>query len=99
MGTTVKYECKINYIPANDKHSKNTKAICQVDGTWNRELLKCEPDCGKTGPDGIPMVVKGWIAKAGGYPWHAALYVKEEGQWTFWCGGTLITEKVILTGT
>lgn len=93
-----KYNCKSYYQPINHKHLKNTKAICQPDGTWSRELLRCEPVCGKAGPDGVPMVVKGWKAKLGGYPWHATLYVKEDGTWDFWCGGSLISESAVLTG-
>lgn len=98
INTIAKFECKPHYQPRNEKNAINPSAVCQWDGTWSRKIFKCEPKCGKYGPDGIPMVVKGWSAKPGGYPWHAALYVKEEGEWSFWCGSSLITEKVVLTG-
>lgn len=43
VGTTVRYSCKDYYIPANKKHLNNTMMICQPDGTWNKEKLKCYP--------------------------------------------------------
>lgn len=42
-GTTVQYECKPHFVAVDDKHRHNRHAICQLDGTWNRKLLQCEP--------------------------------------------------------
>ena len=30
-------------------------------------------------------------------PWHATLFSHEDGDWNFFCGGTLIAERLILT--
>lgn len=43
VGTLANYECKEFYEPSNENDVNNTKAICQVDGTWSRNILKCEP--------------------------------------------------------
>lgn len=42
-GTKAKYECKPYFKPADRKQSNNTQTICQPDGTWSRNILKCEP--------------------------------------------------------
>lgn len=44
------------------------------------------------------MIVKGWDAPyEEPVPWHATLYSHEDGKWNFFCGGTLINEKVVLS--
>ncbi|RZB39248.1 Trypsin, Ldl recept a, and/or Sushi domain containing protein, partial [Asbolus verrucosus] len=96
-GAIVRYECKPYYIPASATHRHNKQMTCQSDGTWNRELLGCIPDCGNAELEAAPLVVKGWISERGKFPWHAVLFALEEGNWSFTCGGTLITEKIVLT--
>ncbi|GLV43632.1 Transferrin 3 [Carabus blaptoides fortunei] len=96
-GTTVEYECKPHFVAVDDKHGHNRRASCQLDGIWNRKLLQCEPKCGDIGPEAVALVVNGWDTGNKIYPWHATMYVEEEGKWEFWCGGTLISEKAVLT--
>lgn len=44
------------------------------------------------------LIVKGWrVEKEETLPWHATLFSHEDGQWRFFCGGTLIAERVVLT--
>lgn len=44
------------------------------------------------------MIVKGWrVEKEETLPWQATLFSHENGQWRFFCGGTLIGERVVLT--
>lgn len=43
VGTIANYQCKEYYVPSNKDDLNNTKAICQVDGIWSRNVLKCEP--------------------------------------------------------
>ncbi|XP_044736927.1 modular serine protease-like [Chrysoperla carnea] len=95
--TIVRYECKQYYIPSSKLQQNNTQMICQADGTWNRDMLKCDPDCGKTDLPAIPLIVHGQIAEQGRWPWYAALFTLEDGKWIFWCGGSLISELVIVT--
>lgn len=46
----------------------------------------------------VPLVWNGWDTNKVIYPWHATMYHYNDGNWETWCGGTLITEKLILTG-
>lgn len=40
--------------------------------------------------------MNGWNALAP-FPWHVNLYVRTEVEYQFWCGGTLISEAVVVT--
>ena len=44
------------------------------------------------------LIIKGWqLIPDQSLPWHATLFSHEDGQWNFFCGGTLISERAILT--
>lgn len=55
-------------------------------------------ECGIIGVEAAKLVVHGWYSTPEQWPWYAAIYLRESGNWTYSCGGTLITEKVVLTG-
>lgn len=42
------------------------------------------------------LVIKGWQPEHL-FPWHASLFSKDEEKWYYICGGTLITERAVLT--
>lgn len=64
----------------------------------NDLLIIVVKECGKIDEEPVALVVHGWNAKPGQWPWYAPLYCFEDGNWTFWCGSTLISESVVLTG-
>lgn len=42
--------------------------------------------------------MKGWrVEREETLPWQATLFSHEDGRWRFFCGGTLIAERVVLT--
>lgn len=44
------------------------------------------------------LIVKGWLVeRQETLPWQATLFSHEDGEWKFFCGGTLIAERVVLT--
>ncbi|KAJ6631710.1 Modular serine protease [Pseudolycoriella hygida] len=94
-GTYVKFECKEFYKPATIKDENNDQSVCQLDGNWSRDILKCVPECGAIG-SAIPLVMNGWNALAP-FPWHVNLYMRTKIEYKFWCGGTLISEAVVVT--
>ncbi|KAF5289823.1 hypothetical protein FQA39_LY14978 [Lamprigera yunnana] len=96
-GTILHSECRPYYEPVNTQQNDNYHSICQSDGTWSREQLKCEPECGISQSIATPLIVYGWEEEPGKWPWHSALYKLINGTWSFWCGGSLISEKVVLT--
>lgn len=42
-----------------------------------------------------PRIINGYAASY--WPWHAAIYHKENGDFAYKCGGTLISSNLILT--
>nr|XP_023012927.1 uncharacterized protein LOC111502961 [Leptinotarsa decemlineata] len=55
------------------------------------------PQCGTTIITTTPLITEGDYSRPGQWPWHAALYNKEEGKKKYICGGTLISQRHILT--
>lgn len=49
--------------------------------------------------DALPLIVNGWEASndAEPWPWHATLFSRKNGDWKFFCAGTLITSNLVLT--
>lgn len=94
-GTVAKYACKEFYQPSSVIDAFNNEAICQKDGKWSTEMLKCEPKCGYL-KDPVPLIVNGWHIDIIP-PWHAVMYIKQGNEWNYACGGSLITESVVLS--
>lgn len=80
---------------ANQREESNDQSVCQFDGNWSHDILTCVPECGTIGSV-IPLVMNGWNALAP-FPWHVNLYVRTKVEYQFWCGGTLISEAVVIT--
>lgn len=97
-GTEVSYACMDHFLPASPKDAANDWNVCQADGTWLREPLKCKPDCGRP-RERIPSTATGWqVGKT--LPWHATIYHLADGDEAaaeLICGGTLISETVVAT--
>ncbi|CRK97474.1 CLUMA_CG010863, isoform A [Clunio marinus] len=93
--TEAKYSCREFYQPESEFHMFNDKAICQQDGRWSTEILKCEPKCGYL-KESIPLIVHGFSTEIT-FPWHATLFIKRGNEFMFACGATLITELVVLS--
>jgi secreted trypsin-like serine protease len=81
----------------NHKQSYNiTYTVCLF---CVHSLLRCLfTECGRIHEEVIPLVVNGQEAKYGVWPWQAGLFILKAGNWTFWCGGSLISEYAVLTG-
>ncbi|XP_036143216.1 modular serine protease [Monomorium pharaonis] len=97
VGTRVFLECPAFY----ERRKGSSSVMCLHDGTWSQSFLSCTPVCGirdSTGLTAAAMIVKGWqVEREETLPWQATLFSHEDGQWTFFCGGTLIAERIVLT--
>ncbi|KAG8239183.1 hypothetical protein J437_LFUL018923 [Ladona fulva] len=99
-GSVATYSCRQFYLPT--VNSPNRRSECR-NGKWSRELLRCEPECGKAKGEVTPLIVHGTPATNVEWPWQVALYVKvgeKTGgpiRWAFQCGGSLISENIVLT--
>ncbi|KAI4480244.1 hypothetical protein M0804_010242 [Polistes exclamans] len=93
IGTNAFFECPMFY----ERLTGSTRIICLHDGTWNQAALSCAPVCGIR-ESLTTLIVNGWEVQNNEYvPWHATLFSHENDQWKFFCGGTLIGERVVLT--
>ncbi|KAF7988304.1 hypothetical protein HCN44_011050 [Aphidius gifuensis] len=94
VGTHVTLECPEFY----ERESGSYHSTCLHDGTWSQFPLQCQPICGLRETSALPLIVKGWeISPEEPLPWHATLFSHDDGQWIFFCGGTLISERIVLT--
>jgi hypothetical protein len=82
------------------KKSLNLGPLLCVDGTWSRPAPKCVPVCGQKFNSSAALIVNGSTALKGEFPWQAAIYERGESPGTskLYCSGTLISERIILTG-
>lgn len=94
-GTRVTYACREHFKPKTPRDWNNDWNLCQADGTWLRDILECEPDCGRYNAE--MHIPTGWdVLKT--MPWHASVFVVEKNkQPKYICGATLISEAVLVT--
>ncbi|RZF47444.1 hypothetical protein LSTR_LSTR007371 [Laodelphax striatellus] len=89
-GTIAKIACHNYYTMQGESHAE-----CLPNEKWSRKL-KCSSSCYK-GID-VALIVKGQLAQSPEhFPWVAALYAVESNQWTYRCGGTLISDRAMIT--
>lgn len=58
---------------------------------------KPQSACGVRQIEKQAYVTNGYASTPGDWPWHAALYHKSKRSLSYKCGGTLITDKVVIT--
>jgi hypothetical protein len=79
-------------------HKFNNEAVCQRNGEWSSEILKCTPKCGYlNSTSAIPLIVNGHPSTDVMMPWHATIFIKRESNFEFACGATLISESIIVS--
>ncbi|KAK0081043.1 hypothetical protein PV325_012899 [Microctonus aethiopoides] len=94
VGTHVTLECPEFY----ERKTGATHTTCLHDGTWSQLPLHCQPICGIRTTPVAALIVRGWeISVDEALPWHTTLFSHQDGNWKFFCGGTLIGERTVLT--
>ena len=59
-------------------------------------LSTAQPKCGPDKP--LPRIVGGTMSQEGRWPWQAMLlYQNSDGEWTQFCGGSLVHPHWVLT--
>jgi hypothetical protein len=61
-------------------------------------IRSSNPVCGKSRDDVTSLVINGVATERGEYPWLVAYYNVIGGNFNFVCGGSLISEKTVVTG-
>ena len=55
--------------------------------------------CGRRKVKSVYLIHQGVDAKAGHWPWHAAIFHGNGAQEEYQCGGSILDQNTILTGT
>lgn len=97
-GTVATLSCKSSYkLPVTNDPAYRT-VTCLEDGLWDRRLFRCLPECGTPISQGNTLVVNGFEAKLGVFPWHVGIYNKKaENEYEQICGGTLISNNLVVS--
>ncbi|XP_076766905.1 modular serine protease-like [Xylocopa sonorina] len=97
-GTVATLSCKSSYkLPVTNDPGYRT-VTCLEDGLWDRRLFRCLPECGIPVSQGNTLVVNGFEAKLGAFPWHVGIYNKKRGnEYEQICGGTLISNNLVVS--
>ncbi|KAJ8705496.1 hypothetical protein PYW08_012542 [Mythimna loreyi] len=91
-GTVVRPECNSpNYYSA-----VTLPFMRCIDGSWDYVAV-CTPECGRVTPDGVDLIIDGRPAKRGELPWHAGIYRKTTNPYMQICGGSLVTNRVVVS--
>ncbi|XP_070522387.1 modular serine protease-like [Cardiocondyla obscurior] len=94
VGTRVFLECPTFY----ERRRGSSSVVCLHDGTWSQSLLSCVPICGRRDSAAAALIVRGWsVEEEETLPWQATLFSHEDGRWKFFCGGSLIAERIVMT--
>ncbi|XP_026746695.1 modular serine protease [Trichoplusia ni] len=91
VGTVVQPECNTpNY------YSTDSRLMRCTESGWDY-TAHCYPECGRVTPDGVDLIIDGRRAKRGELPWHAGIYRKNTNPYMQICGGSLISNTVVIS--
>ncbi|XP_044736669.1 uncharacterized protein LOC123298642 [Chrysoperla carnea] len=99
-GTIANIKCKEAFELTNFVYQPYNGIECNQRGNWSNQLFDCNPECGTLIPKAQALVVKGYTAAKGEFPWHAGIYRRESEKYEYYeqiCGGTLISEKIVVS--
>ncbi|XP_019881235.1 uncharacterized protein LOC109609057 [Aethina tumida] len=91
--TYLEVTCAPFYEVRNDDRYR----ICKSNGRWNDDIPQCVPACGiKNGQTSI-LAVGSTKANITDFPWQVAIFKKMKGEFSPWCGGSILTISIVLT--
>jgi hypothetical protein len=88
----IRIECQEGYTYP--KHARISSEIeCLPSGRWSHPIYECVADCGRVTKKAAALVIHGYDTNASEFPWNVAIYRND----ILICGGTIISERVILS--
>ncbi|KAK9751274.1 Serine protease gd N-terminus [Popillia japonica] len=73
-----------------------TENVSPITEKFKRQISNSYCGISETVP-GAPLIVGGWDSIEGEWPWQSAIYKNDAGTWKYYCGGTIIAPRFILT--
>ncbi|CAB3232121.1 unnamed protein product [Arctia plantaginis] len=67
-----------------------------MSGVWNYIAL-CKAECGRVTPGGLQLAIGATKAKRGELPWHVGIYRKTTNPYTQICGGSLVSNNIVIS--
>ncbi|KAJ8920430.1 hypothetical protein NQ315_005298 [Exocentrus adspersus] len=93
-GASASFRCAPYHEPSDRSFAKR---YC-FGGSWSLPDPVCQPVCGEKKVTAEPLIVNGQNVSRGDYPWVTAIYHKDtDGAYKNVCGGSMLTQKIILT--
>jgi hypothetical protein len=89
-GTIARFTC----APYYEKNSVEQRPFVCLDGTWSQPAPKCIPVSGQRARENTDKIIGGNSTRQGLFSWHVAIYLND----VIICGGSLLSERAILTG-
>uniref|UniRef100_T1J4F7 limulus clotting factor C n=1 Tax=Strigamia maritima TaxID=126957 RepID=T1J4F7_STRMM len=91
-GTQLIYSCESNLY-----NQMGSRVRTCVNGKWSAQPPICIPVCGQSNKPRTPFIINGTASEIGQWPWAVAIRQIAANEWAFKCGGSLITERIVLT--
>ncbi|XP_033127295.1 limulus clotting factor C-like [Anneissia japonica] len=91
-GTQLTYRCKSNLYKL-----YGLSQISCSNGQWSGRNPTCKPVCGKATGEKQAYVFGGNDTISGQWPWHTAVHQHRNGKSLLICGGSVITDTLVLT--
>ncbi|XP_060872108.1 uncharacterized protein LOC132946242 [Metopolophium dirhodum] len=98
--TIAKPSCKPLYTAPNGLEKEPLELLCMPNGTWNKELYRCNPKCGKINTINNGMIMGGGTASNGTAPWNVGVYQFNKtisNDYDLICGGSIISPNLVVS--
>ncbi|XP_016661869.1 uncharacterized protein LOC100160377 isoform X2 [Acyrthosiphon pisum] len=98
--TIATLSCKSTYNAPNGQDETPLELLCQSNGMWNKQLYRCNPNCGRV------YIIKNHVltknvenATVGTAPWNVGIYQlnKKKSNHDLICGGSIISPKLVVS--
>ncbi|XP_060836525.1 modular serine protease-like isoform X2 [Rhopalosiphum padi] len=98
-GTIANQSCKSTHRLLNGQEGIPIELRCQSNGTWNNNLYKCTPYCGKPYASHQLLIDNGATAQVGTAPWNVGIYLSNEydSKYSLKCGGSIIAPNIVVS--
>ncbi|CAI6344828.1 unnamed protein product [Macrosiphum euphorbiae] len=97
--TTATISCKPTYTAPNGQDENPLELLCQSNGTWNKQLYRCNPYCGRVYIKNQILINNGYEANIGTAPWNVGIYqlIERNRNHELVCGGSIISPNLVVS--
>ncbi|XP_029345059.1 modular serine protease-like isoform X2 [Acyrthosiphon pisum] len=97
--TIAKTSCKPFYTAPISQEDTPLELNCQANGMWNKQLYRCNPNCGRVYIINQVLIKNGKKALVGTAPWNVGIYQlnKKKTNYDLICGGSIIAPNLVIS--